>query len=887
MKKLFKISALLVALFALIIMPNTSVAQAAESETEKVRIHYCRDDEKYTDWNLWLWAYKPISGDGGQYDFTSTDDYGVYCEVDLKTDTRLSGSTTIGFIVRRGNWADRDIGEDRFIEIPETSENGIHNVYIYQGFTQVYKTADEAKNDKIKTAAFLNMTTLEVNVMTNDNITSDKFRVYEDDTLTTAYSFAYTKNKITAVFDQEIDLQKSYKVEVLFSSGTRDMPVDNSKLYDFPQFYDNFTYYGDDLGVTFSSDHQSTTFKLWAPLSTKVVLNLYSTGTPKGYNYAGEVVTTTPSHRILMHKEQQGVWAHTEYANLHGIYYTYSVYIGEKVNEVVDPYAKSTGINGERGLVVDFDIINKELGFEIGNRPNVIENTTDAIIYESHIRDFTKDSSWGGSAEKAGKYLGFVEEGTTYTSNGQTVKTGFDHLKELGITHVQLMPIYDINSVNESATELNYNWGYDPLNYNVIEGSYSSNPYDGLVRIKEFKQMIMKLTEAGIAVNMDVVYNHTARSSNSNFNMIVPNYYHRMNNDGTYRNESGCGNELASQRPMVRKFILDSTKFWLSEYNLSGFRFDLMGLIDTTTMEQVYQQSAEIYENVMVYGEPWGGYGATYSGYKSTNQSTLKTIEGVGGFNDKIRDGVKGGNNDGNKGFVQGNTGSTGSVVNGIKGTFDGSAVDPTRVINYVACHDNLTLRDKIATELGVPSGSSNNESKIIDQNKQADSIVLLGEGTPFLLLGQDFLRSKPGDPNSKTSADDNNINSRNYDHNSYRSSDYTNAIKWDQKLKYKNVFNYYKDLIALRKAHAGLRLATNSAVNSALSIKSGSGTTIGYTVKYGGEELYIIHSVNGGSYNLGGSYRVIFNKNGAVSGGATSTTYTLAANESVVLVKA
>ncbi|MCH5172468.1 MAG: type I pullulanase [Erysipelotrichales bacterium] len=887
MKKLFKISALLVALFALIIMPNTSVARAAESETEKVRIHYCRDDENYKNWNLWLWAYKPVSGEGSEYYFTGEDDYGVYSEIDMKNDALLGTSTTIGFLVKKSDgsnkWADRDVVEDRFIEIPATSENGIYNIYLYQGFSQVYKTADEAKNDKIKTAAFSNMTTLVVDILTEDNITSDKFRVYADDVLYDNYKFSYTKNKITATFNEEVDLQIAYTIEIAFTSGTRDMSVDKSKLYDFPQFYENFTYYGDDLGVTFSNDHKNTTFKLWAPLATKVVLNLYTTGTPKEYAGFGDAVSSTPSHRILMHKEQQGVWAHTEYANLHGVYYTYSVYFGTRFNEVVDPYAKSAGVNGERGLIVDFDKLNSEIGFTVGDRPDVIKNATDAIIYESHVRDLTKDVTWGGNPEKAGKYLGFVEEGTTYTENGVTVSTGFDHLKELGITHVQLMPIYDVASINESLAEPNFNWGYDPLNYNVLEGSYSSNPFDGLVRIREFKQMVMKLTKAGIAINMDVVFNHTARSSNSNFNMIVPNYYHRMNNDGTYRNESGCGNELASQRPMVRKFILDSTKFWLSEYNLSGFRFDLMGLIDTTTMEQVYEQCAEVYNHVMVYGEPWGGYGASYSGYRSTNQSTLKGIAGVGAFNDKIRDAVKGGNNDGSKGFVQGSTGSTGTVVNGIKGTFDGSSVDPTRVINYVACHDNLTLRDKIATEEGVTAtGANNKEATIKARNNQSDSIVLLSEGIPFIQLGQDFLRSKPMDPNS----DYGEANRAGYDHNSYRSTDYTNSIKWNLKLKNRDVFNYYKDLIALRRAHAGLRLATNSAVNSALSIKSGSGTTIGYTINYGGEELYIIHSVNGGNYNLNGSYRVIFNKNGAVSG-AASTSYTLSANESVVLVKA
>ncbi len=887
MKKHFKILTIFIALVAILVLPHTSVAKAEESTTEKVRIHYCRDDANYKDWNIWIWQYEPKSAEGEQYDFLktsdgslATDDYGVYLDVDLVSDPILKGSTTLGFIIRYKDWTSgiRDIADDRFIEIPATAEGGLYEVYIYQGFTQVYKTADEAKNDKIKTASFTDMTTLEVNVLTSQTLTADKFRVYADEVVINNYQFTYTTNLIKAKFAEDIALEKSYRIEVDFESGTRGLTVDSSRLYDYPQFYNNFTYYGDDLGVTFSKDHKTTTFKLWAPLSSKVVLNLYNNGTPSSYRQDGIIVSSTPSHRYVMHKEQQGVWSHTEYTNLHGVYYTYTVYNGSRSNEVVDPYAKGCGINGERGLVVDFDKINEEIGFEIGKRPNVIKNATDAIIYETHVRDLTIDPSWGGSEENAGKYLGVIEKGTSYSANGRSVTTGFDHLKELGITHIQLMPVYDISSVDESLEQPNYNWGYDPLNYNCLEGSYSSNPYDGLVRIKEFKQMMMGLTEAGIAVNMDVVFNHTARTSNSNFNLIVPNYYHRTNADGAFLNGSGCGNEVASQRPMVRKFITDSTKFWFNEYNLSGFRFDLMALLDTTTMETVYKQCQEIYPQAMVYGEPWGGYGATYDGYVSTNQNTLKTIDGVGGFNDQIRDAVKGENNDTSTGFVQNNVSNVWKIVNGIKGTFNGSSVDPTRVVNYVACHDNLTLHDKIAT-----SPRTTNDVTIKLRNNQADSIIMLSEGIPFMLAGQDFLRSKPKDPNSSYGE----INSAGYDHNSYRSTDYTNSLKWDQKLKYSDVFKYYKDLITLRKTYPGFRIATSAGVSGALTIVSGEGSTIGYKINYNNQELYVIHSASGSNYSLGGTYKVIFNKSGLVTNGQSSTAYSVAANESVVLIKA
>lgn len=877
MKNRFKFFAFLVALIAVMILPHTSVAQAAQSTTETVRIHYSRDNSDYTGWNLWLWPYKPTAGGGKQYDFTGNDNFGVYCDVDMTTDILLGKSTTIGFLVRRGEWAERDVPDDRFLEIPATSEGGIFEIYLAQGFKQIFYSEAECNTDKIKSAAFTDMNTMVVEIKSEQAVTAEIFKVYCDEKIVENYQFSFSSSKITAKFSDEVSIESSYRIEIDFANGTKGSSVDNSKLYDYASFTDNYTYYGDDLGVTFSDDHKRTTFKLWAPLARKVVLNLYSSGTPKTYNVAGELVTNSPIHRILMHKEQQGVWAHTEHNNLHGVYYTYSVTNGTQTNEVIDPYAKSAGINGERGLVVDFDKINKEIGFEKGKRPDKITNPTDAIIYEGHVRDFTINSTWGGSKVNAGKYLGFVEEGTTYTKDGQTVKTGFDHLKELGITHVQIMPIYDIDTIDESSDNPNYNWGYDPLNYNVLEGSYSSNPYDGFARVKEFKQMIMNLTDAGIAVNMDVVFNHTSRSSNSNFNMIVPNYYHRMTDDGSYRNESGCGNEMASQRPMVRKFILDSTKFWMTEYNLSGFRFDLMGLIDTTTMKEVYEQSAEIYNHAMVYGEPWGGYGATFAGYRPTTKGNLKNVAGVGGFNDGIRDAIKGSTSGNDGAFVQGNRAND-SLINGIQGKFDYD-VDPTKVINYVACHDNLTLRDKIAS-----TGALNNVSLLKNRNNQADSIVMLSEGVPFIQFGQDFLRSKPIDPSSEYGE----ANSYGFDHNSYRSTDYTNSIKWDQKITYNDVFNYYKDLIALRKAHEGLRLATNAEVKSSLTIVSGSNqNVVSYKINSNGEELYIIHANSASTYTLGGTYRVIFNKNGSVSNGSSLTTYSLSANESVVLVKA
>lgn len=872
MRKSLKFISFLFLLVVSLIIPDVLTTRAEETATTKMTFHYHRDDGEYNQWNVWLWQYEPAGKDGSPYTFTDTDSYGGYFTVDLTDETSsLFGSTALGFIIRKGEWADRDIASDRLIYLPETAPDGNHHVYLYQGFTEVYSSFDEAMYDKIAYARFLDVNTLSVKVSSQKVLTKADFHLYVDEVEDQNFQFAYdhTTGMITATLVENVKFDKSYRVEIDFQTGKREILCDSSFLYDTAEFRDNYTYYGDDLGVTFNEDRTRTTFKVWAPLASEVRLNIYNTGTPKVYGG-----TDTPVFSYLMQKEQQGVWVHTEKTNMHGIYYTFTTVNGGIISETSDPYGYGVGINGVRSLVVDFERINEEIGFEKGVRPNLIDSPTDAIIYEMHIRDLTSDETWTGSEENRGRYLGVVEEGTTYTENNVTVKTGFDHLKELGVTHVQILPFYDQGTVDESVEHPTFNWGYDPVNYNALEGSYSSNPFDGLTRIYEFKQMMMKLTEAGLAVNMDVVYNHTLRGINSNMNLIVPNYYFRLTETGDFSNGSGCGNEVASERPMARKFIVESSKFWFEEYNLSGFRFDLMGLIDTTTMEQVYKAVEPLYDKAMVYGEPWTG-GATPNTYVQSNQGTIIPLEGIGAFNDQMRDAIKGSASGNDGAFVQstnfaGNDDKISKIKNGISGKFTNSTIEPYKVINYVACHDNYTLHDKI----DITKGSKNLKM----MNNQADSIVLLSQGVPFIQLGQDFLRSKPKDPEYGVGDK--------YDHNSYRSPDSVNSIKWDEKVKYNDVFNYYQDLIEIRKEHSSLRLATRAEINQNLVIDNGPNpNVISYKLTEGTNTLYIIHATTAMDFTLDGTYTILLDRNGKATGTAAGS-ISLQANESVVLYK-
>lgn len=823
---MLKILSFFVLLMGLLIPFSISNAEGKKAST--LVIHYFRYDQEYTKWAIWLW---PEGGNGAEYAFTDTDDYGVYASIDVSSGSYAS-VTKAGILIKDSSW-NKDVAVDRYIDLTKGEEE-VLNIYLVQEDTKIGYSLDDPngpkKEDKFRSAFF--KTEKIISFSSTQVLDKDKISVYKDNEKIDA-TINVQGASGNATLNESVDLSSIYVIKAIFSDDIeREYTVTFDGIYDSDAFERAYGYTGDDLGVTINDN--ITTFKLWAPISNDVKLKLYEVGTPLSLNSAAHKGTNTPIETINMTKGEKGVWSASINSNLHGTYYTYEVTNGSSVNEVVDPYAKATGINGLRGLVVDFSKVNPK-GWKYNNRAKNITNATDAIIYELHVRDLTSDPSWGGTAKNSGKYLGLCETGTKY--NG--FSTGFDHIKELGVTHVQLLPIFDYGVVDESRlTNPSYleedgggfNWGYMPLNYNSLEGGYSSNPFDGLTAITEMKQVVMAYTANNIRINMDVVYNHTGLTADSNFNLIIPGYYHRLTDDGSFSNGSGCGNETASERIMMRKFMVDSIKFWATEYNFGGFRFDLMALHDVETMNEIANMLKSIDETLMIYGEPWNGGTTTLSSSVAADKVNLAKMPYVGAFNDDIRDGIKGSVfNAKDGGFIQGVAGFSDKVKYGIVGGINHPQLNlssisyqkawntsPLKTINYVACHDNNTLYDKLMQTL------SNTQIKTIeDYLMQANAIVLLSEGIPFIHAGDEIMRSKP-------------LKTGGYDHNSYQSPQSVNSIKWNEKTndKHTKVFNYYKSLINFRKNHASLRMTTEADIKANLSfINFNDQALIGYAI--------------------------------------------------------
>lgn len=833
------------------------MAKAANEETHSLQVHYHRTDGQYEGkYDFWIWSKTP-GGDGKAYAITGTDEYGGYSAVLPLTSLSATKPTEVGVIYRTaGKWGEVQ-SADIIAPVPATSENGIFHMYLLDGSNSYYT---EVPEENIVSAEFTGEKTITVKMFVlNTVLTKDDLEIYANDQKQTAtINYNASKNIFTATLPGSPNLDQNYVAKVNIGGRVVELPVGLSGLYDTSAFVEKYYYDGDDLGAVISEDKSKTTFKLWAPLSSKVTLKLYDTGTPA--QYGGSDVARK---EVEMTLGEKGIWSHVENGNLHNTYYTYEVTNNGVTNETIDPYAKGCGVNGIRGLVVDFSQVNPE-GFEYGKRADSIEKRSDASIYELHIRDYTKSENWGGTPAKQGKYLGLAETGTYYEDQGKQYATGLDHLKELGVSHIQILPIYDQATVDESSANPDYNWGYDPLNYNCLEGSYASDAKDGLVRIREFKEMMMALTDAGIRVNMDVVYNHTAKSADSNFDLIVPGYYHRMTKDGSFSNGSGCGNEMASERAMVRKFILDSTKFLYTEYNFSGYRFDLMALLDKTTMQMVYEQLYEIDPLTLVYGEPWTGGTSTLPDGQGANKQTVKYIVkedennnilgGVGKFNDDTRDGIVGRIPSPNTpGWLQADQNTYTGLANynsikfGITGgtsTTNTSYVkDATQTINYVSCHDNNTLWDKIRKTFEGVDSWKNFDDCLKAINMQADTIVFFSEGIPFIQEGQEFLRSKP----KVAGYGEGTV----YDHNSYRSPDSVNMVRWELKAENDSIFDYYKDLIQFRKDHEAFKMTSASEIKEKLTFLEDDNTKNHTAIMYRlqcdkdiYQDMIVIHNV-------------------------------------------
>ena len=574
-----------------------------------------------------------------------------------------------------------------------------------------------------------------------------------------------------------------------------------SNYFESKEFNEKYNYDGE-LGVIYSKN--SSEFKLWAPLAEQVELVLYG----KDYNALESNKTI-----IKMNKENRGVWRARINEDLSGEYYNYLVRNNGKTYESVDPYAKAVSINGEKSMVIDMESTNPK-GWSNDKKP-ILNDVTDSIIYEAHIRDLTKDEASGVITELRGKYIGAVLENSKI--KGTSITTGLDHLKELGITHIHLLPVFDYGSIDERYDSPdNYNWGYDPQNYNVPEGSYSTNPYEGAVRISEFKEMVYRFHQAGIRVVMDMVYNHTYNLE-SPLNLTVPGYYYRKDKYGCYSNGSGCGNETASERYMFRKYMIDSVLYWAKEYHIDGFRFDLMGLHDLETMKIIRNELNKVDKSIIMYGEGWTCYDTPLNINESAVKNNICKFDDlqIAAFSDDARDSIKGSVFlKESLGFVNGGDNYEESIKYTICASTKHDEIDlskvvysksfwanePYQTITYDSAHDNNTLFDKLRM-----SCKDENEEELLKMNKLAAAIVLTSQGISFLHEGEEFARVKE------------NLQGEIIE-NSYNSSDYTNELKWLRKQRYIDLFNYYKGLIKLRKEYKAFRMNSNKEIQNNIS---------------------------------------------------------------------
>lgn len=584
-------------------------------------------------------------------------------------------------------------------------------------------------------------------------------------------------------------------------------------------------YDGNDLGAVYTKKY--TAFRLWAPTADAVTLCLYREGD-------GDCLSDT----LPMKRDVQGTWTIRVDGDLRHVYYTYRLERSGKTVESQDPYSVAVGVNGQRSMVLDLKETDPE-NFKEDHGP-VFSNRTDLVICEISVLDSTADGSSG--VKYPGKYLGLAEKGT---KNKEGEATGLDYLKSLGITHVQIMPMYDFASIDEAAPKKReYNWGYDPLNYNVPEGSFSTDPFHGEVRIREMKEMIAAFHREGIGVIMDVVYNHTY-DLDSCLQKCEPDYYYRMN--GTrYSNASACGNEIASEQPMMRKYIVESVCYWAREYHVDGFRFDLMGVLDIDTMNEISRRLKEINPYIILYGEGWTGGTSTMPEFRRAMKRNARMLDGIGMFSDDIRDMVRGHvfyNKD--CGYVSGKEKMKVAVRYCAAGGVWHPQVDyaaytyaaggtwtdtPEKVINYVSCHDNLTLWDKL--QISRPDCDAGER---LAMNRLAAAMVFTAQGVPFFLSGEEFARTKPAGKNGEVSE------------NSYNLPYETNVLRYDWNDEQKELQQYYRGLIAFRKAHKGLRMTDAEEIRqNILFMEMTSEQTIAFTIRQPEETLLVAYNASG-----------------------------------------
>ena len=872
---------------------------AAETDynaIKKVIIHYYNTDKKNGNRDIYTWT----TGTDEKYNPLIQDEPGDqnywHIELDLTGDAAgYAGKSFLNFIVKtRGTWdgqsADTTLNYDEF----PPNEDGIVEIWTMAGKAgaiDVYQTKKETQMAKVTEAYFLNWKSIRCVA----DETPTKYRLYAYDKAYLASTEAVqlrtqhlrllkegvpTSKTFNINFNYTAHINAQYVVETEYASHAKvqSIIVTAYKLYEDQYFKQYYNYSGNDLGCTWTPTQ--TTFKLWAPTAGAVVLNVYNKGTPKSVMSDGSNIKKS----YFMTMQPGGVWEKTLLTptagdSIENKYYTYTIYNSEGSNEVVDPYAKSAGVNGKRGMILDFSKTNPD-GWD-SLKYKDITTPQQLSIYEIHIRDLTDDTTWKGQS-KRGTFDAFAESGVTYTSNNVTVKTGFDHIKEMNVNTIQIMPVFDHDNGEleyyykrdkegkktaeqvyvhrgysgeyADELELEYNWGYNPLNYNCVEGSYSSNPEDGAARVKEFKNLIYKYgsCENNIRVTMDVVYNHVSSVTNTNFTKIMPRYYFRFNEAAdAYWDGSGCSNEVKSEAPMMRKFIVDSLCWWASEYKIKGFRFDLMELIDMDTINEARRALYKIDPDIYMYGEGWkaadsglvghNGGGSTYNVYAKGGAASNSVH--LGAFNDGGRNALKGGNDGGwgtgvrtpGWGFMSQGSGDVGDKSYQVGYMLTGGnsnnslTQDPRQTVNYASCHDNYTLYDQFAWTLSDDGGKTApavaNIAKAVASTEIA---VAMSNGVAFMLGGDELLRTKVEYHPEKSRLDEDYVKmyNTNISHNSYKSTKETNAFRWDRKILVRGYKGDTVSMAAYWNAIANAFKARNSITKFGPTSGGTDGTT-------------------------------------------------------------
>lgn len=855
MKKRGKALLMALCLLLVSVLPIFADAVTVKAEEElTLKLHYHRADAAYDGWDAWLWEE---GGDGAAYEFEDEDGEMVATKV------ITPGTTSVGFIIRTKDWT-KDFDGDQFIDISEMV-SGTVDVYVesgVEGYTKEYGD-DAVVGTKVKTARYDGEGNIEV-TMTGE-IEGDADNAFTvkglEGTAAIAGVEAGKNNVYQVTLTDPLEDAKSYTITFEGNEYKIIMP----NIYSTEAFEKEYTYTGDDLGATWTKE--KTTFRVWAPTADSVKLNLYESGTPD---------TDDLNEQLDMKQDVNGTWVASKDGDLNGVYYTYLVTVNGEENEACDPYARTTGVNGKRAMVIDLEATNPE-GWDKDVDPHAGNSITDDVIYELHVRDLSMDESAG--IKNAGKFFGLTETGTK-TKDG--IPTGIDHIKDLGITHIHLLPVYDYASVDETALDKpQFNWGYDPENYNVPEGSYSTDPYNGEVRVKEMKEMVKSLHDNDLSVIMDVVYNHVYNAGSFNFNLIVPDYFSRVDENGTYSNGSGCGNDTASERAMVRKYIVDSVCYWANEYHIDGFRFDLVGLLDTKTINEIVTEVHKDHPNVIFYGEGWELDTVTTQDCTLATQVNSEETPDFAYFSDTIRDLLKGHVFDTKKiGYVSGETGDEEEVEKCFMAASDWCK-SPTQTINYISCHDNMTLIDRITR-----STTGTFREDRVKMNNLAAAIYLTSEGTPLMQAGEEFLRSKAKPDGG-------------FEENSYASPDSINSLKWDSlgEEEYQNVYQYYKGLIAFRKAHPVLRLTDAKDVAAHITPVDGLDANVtAFDIKGGiadetADNMYVIFNPNQKETKVtlpAGTWSVYVNgeKAGTESLGELSGEASVAPISALVLIK-